>query len=142
MQVGDRIQVRAYKSDGTCYRWWYATVESVETDRIVVINPVGHRVDDISGAWASECAIRAFYWLNRWYSLIKMYAPTGGLEEIHVNISSPVEVADKQMRFTDYELDISRKPPLKARIVDGDDFWRQCQGMPTRRSSREPVTMW
>ena len=37
--VGDRIQVRAYKSDGTCYRWWYATVEAVETDRVVVINP-------------------------------------------------------------------------------------------------------
>ena len=99
MQVGDRIQVRAYKSDGTCYRWWYATVEAVETDRVVVINPVGQRADVISGAWASECVIRAFYWLNRWYSLMVVRAPTGGLEEIYVNISSPVELADKEMRF-------------------------------------------
>jgi protein associated with RNAse G/E len=122
MQIGERVQVRAYKSDGTCYRWWYATVEAVETDKVVVITPVGHRVEDVGGAWASGYAIRAFYWLNRWYSLLEVYAPDGRLEEVYVNISSPVEVEDSQMRFTDYELDVSRKPPHGARIVDEEEF--------------------
>jgi protein associated with RNAse G/E len=122
MQIGERVQVGAYKSDGTCYRWWYATVEAVETDKVVVVTPVGHRVEDIGGAWASEYAIRAFYWLDRGYSLLEVYAPDGKLVEIYVNISSAVEIEDSQMRFTDYELDVSRKPPHKARIVDEEEF--------------------
>jgi protein associated with RNAse G/E len=122
MQIGDRVQVRAYKADGTCYRWWYATVEAVEADKVVVITPVGHRVEDIGGPWTSENAIRAFYWLDRWYSLLEVYAPNGRLEEIYVNISSPVEIEGSQMSFADYELDISRTPPHKARIVDEEEF--------------------
>ena len=122
MEIGERVQVRAYKSDGTCYRWWYATVEAVEKDEVVVITPVGQRVEDICGAWASEYAIRAYHWLNRWYSLLEVYAPNGRLEEVYVNISSPVEIEDSQMRFTDYELDVSRKPPHEASIVDEEEF--------------------
>jgi protein associated with RNAse G/E len=122
MRIGESVQVRAYKSDGTCYRWWYATVEAVETDRIVVITPVGHRVEDVDGAWTSEYAIRAFYWFKRWYSLLEVYAPDGRLDEVYVNINSPVEIENSQIRFTDYELDISRKPPQGARIVDEEEF--------------------
>ncbi|MGD9001210.1 MAG: DUF402 domain-containing protein [Anaerolineae bacterium] len=122
MHVGETAQVRAYKADGACYRWWYATVEAVETDRIVLVAPVGHRVEGIDGGWASQHAIRAYYWLNRWYSLLEVYAPDGRLAEIYVNISSPVEIEDSQMRFTDYELDVSRVPPNEARIVDEEEF--------------------
>ena len=103
-------------------RWWYATVEAVERDKVVVITPVGHRVEDIGGTWASEYAIRTYYWLNRWYSLLEVYAPDGQLAEIYVNISSPVEIEDSQLRFTDYELDVSRKPPHEAVIVDEGEF--------------------
>jgi hypothetical protein len=42
--------------------------------------------------------------------------------EIYVNISSPVEIKDSEIRFTDYELDVSRNPPHAARIVDEDEF--------------------
>ena len=122
MQIGERVQVRAYKPDGTCYRWWCATVEAVETDQVVVVTPVGHRVEDIRGAWASEHAIRTYYWANKPYSLLEVYAPNGTLVEIYVNISSPVEIGDMQLSFTDYELDVSRKPPEEARIVDEDEF--------------------
>ena len=51
-----------------------------------------------------------------------MYAANGRLAEIYVNISSPVEIGDSQLRFTDYELDVSREPPQEARIVDEDEF--------------------
>ena len=49
MQIGDSVQVRVYKSDGTYYRWWHATVETVEVDRAVTITPVGHRVEGTQG---------------------------------------------------------------------------------------------
>jgi protein associated with RNAse G/E len=122
MQIGDLVQVRAYKSDGTCYRWWYATVEAIGAHEIILVTPVGHRVEDVGGDWATEVAIRAFHWLDRPYSLLEAYAADGTLREIYVNISSATEIAGAQIRFTDHELDVSRVPPDAARIVDEAEF--------------------
>ncbi|MGD2177544.1 MAG: DUF402 domain-containing protein [Anaerolineae bacterium] len=121
-EIGERVQVRAYKPDGTCYRWWHATVELVEPHKVVLVAPVGHRVEDMGGGWTSEHAIRAFYWLNRWYSLLEVYAPDGTLEEIYVNIASPAKIEDGRIWFVDCELDVSREPPHEARIVDEEEF--------------------
>lgn len=122
MQIGDTVQVRAYQADGTCYRWWQATVEAVEMDRVVLVTPVGHRVRDVHGGWTSQRLIRAFYWSNRWYSLLEVYVPHGGLEEIYVNISSPAAIGDSRVSFTDYELDVVRKPPYRAHLEDEEEF--------------------
>lgn len=122
MQIGEKVKVSAYKSDGTCYRWWYATVEAVEPDGVVLVNPAGHWVEDVSGGWASAYAIRTTYWLDRWYSLLEVYAPGGEIVEIFVNIGCPPELGDSEIAFTDYELDISKKPPHRASIVDADEF--------------------
>lgn len=122
MKIGDRVQVRAYKSDGTCYRWWYACVEAVDTHLIILVTPLGHRVEDIDGGWTSDCAIRSYYWLDRPYSLLEVYAADGNLDEIYVNISSPVNVRDALISFTDYELDVSRRQPHRAHIADEEEF--------------------
>ncbi len=122
MKIGDRVQVRAYRSDGICYRWWYATVEAVEPQRVILITPVGHRVEDVDGGWASRHAIRSYYWLDRPYSLLEVYSHEGSLVEIYVNVNSPAEMEDSLIKYTDYELDVSRQPPHAARIVDEDEF--------------------
>jgi protein associated with RNAse G/E len=122
MEIDERVRVEAYKLDGTCYRWWHVTVEVVEADKVVVFAPAGHRVEEAGGGWRSEHAIRAFYWLDRWYSVLEVYARDGTLEEIYVNIASPVRIEDGRIWFVDYELDVSRKPPHEARIVDEEEF--------------------
>ncbi len=122
MQAGERVRVRAYKADGTCYRRWYATVEAVEADRVVTVSPAGHRLEGVDGVWRCEHVIRTFYWLDRWYSLLEVSAPDGRLEEIYVNVGSPVTIEDSEIRFTDYELDVSREPPHEPVILDEDEF--------------------
>jgi protein associated with RNAse G/E len=122
MKPGDRVQVRAYKSDGTCYRWWTATVESAAPDELVLVIPAGHPIEDPGGSFVSGDALRSYYWPGKWYSLLEAYAPDGELCEIYVNISSPVEIDGLQMRFTDYELDVSRRPPGEAELMDEDEF--------------------
>lgn len=122
VEIGEAVKVKAYKSDGTCYRCWSVTVEAVEEDRIVVTTPPHHPVEGVAGGWISKYAIRTVYWFDRWYSLLEVYTPDGRLDEIYVNINSPVEIEDSQIRYTDYELDVSRIPPHEARIVDQDDF--------------------
>ena len=122
LQIGSKINVRAYHSDGTCYRWWTGTVETVEPPKVVVTTPVGHRVHAPDGGGRSRWSIRSYYWLDRWYSVLELYLPDGELEEIYVNVNSPVEIRDAQLCFTDYELDVSRVLPHPARLVDEDEF--------------------
>jgi protein associated with RNAse G/E len=122
LRTGDSMRVRAYKSDGTCYRWWTATVEAADADQLVLVTPAGHPIGDPGGNFVSPNALRVYYWPGKWYSLLEAYAPSGELAEIYVNISSPVEIQGLHMRFTDLELDVSRKLPGKARLEDEDEF--------------------
>jgi len=114
--------MRAYKSDGTCYRWWTATVEAVEPGTVVVVTPAGHRLHTPDGDWTSRWAIRSTYWPGRCYSVLEVYQPDGTLAEIYVNINSPIEIGDGQLSYTDYELDVSRELPHRAQLVDEDEF--------------------
>ena len=122
MKPGDLVQVSAYKSGGACYRWWTATVETVGPDKLTLVTPVRDLIEGVDGGIISENALRAFYWPGKWYSLLEAYTPSGELAEIYVNISSPVEIDGLEMRFTDLELDVSRRPPDKAELVDEDEF--------------------
>ena len=125
LQVGSKVKVRAYKADGSCYRWWTGTVEAVEREEIVVTTSLGHWVHTPDGGGRSRWAIRATYWSDRWYSVLELYLPDDpehpqawALVEIYVNINSPVEIQDGALSFTDHELDVSRELPGQARIVD------------------------
>jgi protein associated with RNAse G/E len=122
LQPGDRVTVSAHKADGTRYRRWRATVEAVEPGLIVVVTYAGHRVEDIDGDFTSSHAIRGYYWLDRNHNLLEAYRPDGTLAQIYVNVSSPPAIAGAHIRFTDYELDVSRVVPHAARIVDQDEF--------------------
>jgi protein associated with RNAse G/E len=122
LKIGDRVQAKAYKSDGTCYRWWSATVEVVHAYKLVLVTPVGHQIEGTDGGWPSENALRVYYWPGKWYSLLEAYAPNGELAEIYVNISSPMEIEDSNLWFTDYELDVRRRPPGEAWLEDEDEF--------------------
>ena len=122
IRIGDRVQVKAYNSGDACYRWWTATVETVGPDKLTLVTPVGHPIEDPDGGIISENALRCFYWPGKWYSLLEAYTPSGELAEIYVNISSPVEIDGLAMRFTDLELDVSRRPNGEAVLVDEDEF--------------------
>lgn len=122
MRIGDSIQIKACNSGGVCYRSWYSSVEAIEDDKVVVISLAGQPVQDLDRTWVSEHTIRGYYWLDRMYGLLEVYTADGTLEEIYVNISSPVHVEETHLWFTDYELDVSHKLPHPAQIVDEDEF--------------------
>jgi protein associated with RNAse G/E len=79
-------------------------------------------VEGVDGGWTSQYAIRAYYWPDRPYNVLEVYAPDGRLVEIYVNISSPAVIGHSRVSFTDYELDVSRRPPDTARLEDEDEF--------------------
>jgi predicted acetyltransferase/protein associated with RNAse G/E len=121
-QVGDIIHVSYYKANGVLHRSWETIVEDILEDCVVTISPAGGLVKDIKGDWATDSLFRSHYWLEKSYSLLEMYRLDGELEKIYVNISSPVKIEADRLSFTDYELDVVRRPPGPAFLADEEEF--------------------
>ncbi len=123
MKPGDKIHVRACKADGTVYRGWHTTIESVDADSIVTISPAGGMVEDRARkSYTIEHILRSYYWFDKFYNLIEVFDTQGNLIEIYINIASPPEFENGGMSFKDHELDVSKVFPGKAQIVDDDEF--------------------
>ncbi len=75
MKIGDQIQVRATKTDGTVYRSWHTTIEFVDADSIVTISPAGSMVIDKTklGDHPIKHHLRSYYWFDKFYNLIEVF---------------------------------------------------------------------
>jgi len=123
MKIGDRIQVQACKTDGTVYRSWQATIESITADLIVTIAAAGSSVFNIKGEdYPIRHHYRAYYWLDKFYNLIEIFDTNSELFYIYINIVSPPDFKNGIMSFKDHELDVVRYPPKTAELIDEDEF--------------------
>lgn len=123
LRAGDVIPVQARKADETVYRSWKAMVESVTDDLLVTIAPAGSSVFNIKG---EDHPIlnhyRAYYWTKKYYNLLEIFDPNGTLVQIYVNIAAPPEFKNGILSFKDHELDVSKRLPEAALLVDEDEF--------------------
>lgn len=124
MKPGDTIHVRACKTDGTVYRSWHTTIESVSTDSIVTISPAGSMVIDKAklGDHLMKHHLRSYYWFDKFYNLIEVFDVDGTLIEIYINVASPPDFENGIMSFKDHELDVSRVLPKVSELIDEDEF--------------------
>ncbi|MBI5354670.1 MAG: DUF402 domain-containing protein [Chloroflexi bacterium] len=123
MKIGDKIQVRACKADGSVYRSWHTVVEAMDDDLIITISPAGGMVEDRKRVtYQTEHILRSYYWFDKFYNLIEVFDTQGNLIEIYINIASPPELAGDGLSFKDHELDVSRVLPNPARLIDEDEF--------------------
>ncbi|MDP9313521.1 MAG: DUF402 domain-containing protein [Chloroflexota bacterium] len=122
LQAGDIVTVQSLGADGTCYRWWHATIEQVKANQIITIAPAATPVEGIHGGWIQRYHIRAFYWLDRPYNLLEVYRPDGSVEEVYIHIASPARLQGASIQYTDHELDVVMRPGEAPMVVDEDEF--------------------
>jgi protein associated with RNAse G/E len=123
MKIGDQIQVQACKADGSVYRSWHTTIETMDADSLVTVSPAGSTMQDKKrGNVLIEHALRSHYWLDKFYNLVEAFDTQGNLIEIYINIASPPEFENDVMSFKDHELDVSKYPPKAAKLIDEDEF--------------------
>ncbi|MBC7876136.1 MAG: DUF402 domain-containing protein [Anaerolineales bacterium] len=124
MKIGDVIQVCACKTDGTVYRSWHTTIESVDADSIVTISPAGSMMIDKTklGDHPIKHHLRSYYWLDKFYNLIEVFDVDGTLVEIYINIASLPEFENNILSFKDHELDVVRDMQSPAKLIDEDEF--------------------
>lgn len=122
MKIGDKIVLRAYKSDGHCYRWHEVIVENIEENCVTVIGWPGRRIHQPDGGFVTRYVSRSHLWLDRPIFILELFEEDGTLAEVYGNINSPVVVGENEVSFTDYELDVSLIPGSPIRVVDEDEF--------------------
>ncbi|MDO9300083.1 MAG: DUF402 domain-containing protein [Anaerolineales bacterium] len=123
MRPGDAIHVRACKADGSVYRSWHTTIETMDADSIITISPADSMMEDKKrGCVQIGHTLRSYYWHDRFYNLIEVFDTQGNLVEIYINIASPPEFENGVMSFKDHELDVVKNFSNEARIIDEDEF--------------------
>jgi protein associated with RNAse G/E len=123
MKTGDMLHVRACKTDGTVYRSWHTTIESVEADSIVTISPAGDTIQDlVRGQFVARHSLRSYYWHDRFYNLIEVFETDGTLLQVYINIASPPWFEEGHLCYIDHELDVFKVPHQKAKLIDEDEF--------------------
>jgi protein associated with RNAse G/E len=123
MKTGDKVQACARKTDGTIYRSWHATIESMDADLIVTVAPAGSLVNHKEGRQSAIAYhLRSYYWSDKFYNLIEAFEPNGKLVELYINIAAPPTFENDILSFKDHELDVVVNFPGEARIIDEDEF--------------------
>jgi len=127
VRPGDTVWVRTYKADGRPHRWWQDQVEAVDDACVVVYSAIGspihHNPDRFPAAiFPLSHTIRSYYWPGRRHNLLEIYDADGALVELYADITSPVEIVEGEIRFTDHELDVSFLTGQAPQIVDQDEF--------------------
>jgi protein associated with RNAse G/E len=119
---GQQVRFDAYKADGHLYRGCLAQVESAAANYVVISYPVGTHFYGPKGAFSARHNIRVHLWTDRPYNLLEIFDPQGPLVQLYVNIASPAALHPGEVRFTDYELDISKRIGHPAEVLDIDEF--------------------
>jgi protein associated with RNAse G/E len=123
MQPGEFITVYALHADEQWYRRWQTTVESVDDECIITFSPASSAGEHVTrGPYTLPFAMRGCYWLAKPYNLFEVLNADGSANEIYLNVASPPRIDGGELRYVDYELDVSLIPGQPAVIVDQDEF--------------------
>lgn len=124
---GQAITVYVHKADGSVYRWWRSTVESVDEESIAIVSPANSILYQ-SASWFQHTEVtrprasRTLFFPGRRHTILEVYNPDGSLHELYADICSPIACAGDELHYTDYELDVSKVGSAEARLVDEDEF--------------------
>ncbi|MEP6570845.1 MAG: DUF402 domain-containing protein [Acidobacteriota bacterium] len=118
-----RVEVRAYKYDGTLHRSWEAELLRQE-DSLIVLDarfPIGI-VHELLGTIAAGTHSLEYYWLDRWYNVFRFAQPDGELRNYYCNVNVPAEFDGEVLSYVDLDLDILVDPEFSYKVLDVEDF--------------------
>jgi protein associated with RNAse G/E len=129
MKQGEEITVRSLKHGGRPHRVWRARLETHEGSLIVLDAFFAEEVrHPILGTIEAGTLSKEFFWTDRWYSVFRFGAPTGGgLLNFYCNVNTPARLETGTLYFTDLDMDVLVKPDLSYSILDEDEFEKHAE---------------
>ena len=126
--MSDRVEVRAYKYDGTLHRTWEADLIRQEGSLVVLDAKFPDEiVHELLGTIASGTPSLEYYWLDRWYNVFRFAQPDGNLRNYYCNVNVPAKFDGETLSYVDLDLDILVDPDFSYRVIDIEDFERNAK---------------
>ena len=129
MKHSEEITVRSLKHGGRPHREWGARLERRAGSLIVLDAFFAEEVrHPILGTIAAGTLSTEYFWTDRWYSVFRFGAPSGGaLLNFYCNVNTPARLEDGTLYFTDLDIDVLVCPDLSYSILDEDEFERHAE---------------
>jgi uncharacterized protein len=128
MKTGEEITVRSLKHGGRPHREWRARVETIDGTLVVLDAFFAEEVrHPVLGTIAAGTPSKEFFWTDRWYSVFRFGAPSGGVLNFYCNVNTPARLEGDALYFTDLDVDVLVRPDLTYTILDEDEFERHSE---------------
>src|SRR5262245_41454557 len=109
------IRVLATEFDGA-FHWGHPARLVEERDGLwITETSAGLEVETTRGLWKDPWDTRGFYWIDRWYNVIRLEEPGKGLSGYYCNVATPAGFDGEILRYCDLQLDVRVFAPDGAR---------------------------
>jgi|SRR5690625_3956978 len=120
-KVGEDIQIKSYKHDGSLHRIWNSSIVLKGTEMVVIGANDKTVVTERDGrSWITREPAICYFHGERWFNIIGMLK-TDGIH-YYCNISSPFLYEENVLKYIDYDLDLKVFPDMTYEILDEDEY--------------------
>ena len=121
--MSEEISVRVLKYDGSDYRRWSGVVTRregslVELDAAFSMDAYHPLLGPIS----RHTRLVEYYWLDRWYNVLRFLNDDGSTTHFYCNITTPPKFEKGVLTYVDLDIDVLALPDLSYHVLDLDEF--------------------
>jgi uncharacterized protein len=121
--VSEEISVHVLKYDGSHYRQWAGRLSRREGSLIQL--DAAFSMDayhPLLGEIPRGTRLIEYYWLDRWYNVLKFLNDDASTRHFYCNITTPPKLEGQVLTYIDLDIDVLALPDLSYKILDMDEF--------------------
>lgn len=121
MKIGDIYDIHGYKHNKELYKIWDETIFLDQNSDFYVFANNKIRVTEKDGkSWRTKEPAITFYYKKNWFNIIAQLKKNGIY--YYCNISSPVIIENKTIKYIDYDYDLRVFPDGAYKILDKSEY--------------------
>ncbi len=121
--MSKEVSVRVLKFDGSAYRQWSGILSRNEGSLIQL--DAAFSMDayhPLLGEIPRGTKLIEYYWLDRWYNVLKFLNDDGTTKHFYCNITTPPKLEMEVLTYIDLDIDVLAVPDLSYQVLDMDEF--------------------
>ena len=121
--MSDEISVHVLKYDGSHYRQWAGRLSRREGSLIQL--DAAFSMDayhPLLGEIPRGTRLIEYYWLDRWYNVLKFLNDDATTRHFYCNITTPPKLESQTLTYIDLDIDVLALPDFSYHILDLDEF--------------------
>lgn len=121
--TNDLITITSRNYDGSIRRSWQCRFIERDRSMLLLEGVFDEEVDHAElGVIRRGTISYEYYWLDRWYNILRFHEPRGEFRNFYCNISMPPRLQDGFLDYVDLDIDIVIWPDGRFKVLDELEF--------------------